>query len=353
MAKKQSETGPAATTNSFIERQKSLLAELESAGEASTPISEPETPGTMEDSPAPPANPTPVPPPAATPEPANGEELQVLLARTETLEHELSSANGRLGPVQRQLAALNAELATVKQERDSLKAATSSQPLAPEQGTRLERANRFKQVYEDMVENGIDDYIEEALTQKLGAKLDKLEPLVKKQELSTQEEMLLEQRREHLAPIYQKHKDAADIVKSPDFGAYVESLPSFARNSVIEMMRFPENHPQENIMGVFDEYKASRIGKPKATQPPVTPDPGQMATDPRRIPTSTHLASTAPTGPQPLTQSRLRQLNRALTVERSLYTPEQIAGFKRELEDGETAAVGAGRGAVPTLRTLT
>ena len=54
-----------------------------------------------------------------------------------------------------------------------------------------------------------------------------------------------------------------------------------------------------------------------------------------------------------LTRERMNQINRALTVDRELYTEPQIVAFKAELEAGVAASNAAGYGLAPRLDTFT
>ena len=377
-------------SQSFIQAQRQRLMELgeygEDMGQGAEPPANPPAPPAPpvppvdpsvppQDSPAPvppvppvipPAPETPPPPaePPAPPAPVDSSQappspqpsdLGQILAQIEDLRHRLESSEGRLAPIQRQLAAALEENEKLKGQLAGQPPARGTQPPAPQPPAPPEQDDPDLEqfgpdgVYGDMTP-GLNKLIVKAVKDTLAPIQAQIAPVVDMAASQRQAEDLRVLRQTHLAPVFEKHPDAYNVVSSPDFKVFINRLPSYVSTSVEEMFLHPENHPQERLIAVLDDYKKSRNQPvPPVPPPPPVPDPATLAGGPRRIVSA---PQPPPTAPVPITRERVAQLNRALTYERSLYSPEQISAFKAELDQGEMVAIAAGRGAVPTLDTM-
>jgi hypothetical protein len=202
------------------------------------------------------------------------------------------------------------------------------------------RLKEFQELYGDMIP-GLDALIGKAVK----AAVQPLQPVVQKMEIDKEADERKEFLKKHLAPLYSRFPKAGDIIRSPQFAEWVEKHPSWQQDAMVDRVLHPENYPVEQVISVFDDY--SRNDKQTTTDP----SPGEMAVEPKRIPTSSTPGGR--TEPQLLTRERLAFINRALTVDKGLYSPEQIQSLQQELEQGEQAANSSGFGLAPRLDTLT
>ena len=364
-------------SRSFIQAQQQRLMELGEYGDdmpqddtLSTPPPpvdppvpvDPAAPTDPSVPPAPPAPPSDVPPPTpppAEPPPAvpspQVTDLSQIAAQIEDMRHRLESSEGRLAPIQRQLASALEENEKLKEQLAGQQTARGTQPPASQPPTPPEPDPDLEQfesdgVYGDMTP-GLKKLMVQVVKETLGPIQSQIAPVVEMAATQQQAEALRSIRAKHLEPVFEKHPDAYNVVSSPDFRTFINRLPSYVAPSIEQMFLNPEKHPQESLIAVLDDYKRSRNqppGSPAATPPPA-PDPATLSSGPRRI---VSVPQPLPTAPVPLTKERVAQINRALTYERVRWTPEQRAALLAELDQGEMTANATGRGAVPTLDTM-
>lgn len=211
------------------------------------------------------------------------------------------------------------------------------------------RLKEFLELYGDMIP-GLEAFLQTKLGSIVQPQIDQVKPAIELANKAKRDAMLAE----HLAPLYVKHPQAGNIIRSEAFAKWVETKPSYIRDSIVDTVTNPENYPVAKVISIFDDFTEDTKASATPHQAQARgnePNPGEMVVDVRRVPTSSTPGGTPL--PQPLTRERLIQLNRALTVERSLYTPDQIAAFKAELDLGESASNAAGYGLAPRMDTLT
>ena len=293
-------------------------------------------------------------PPPAVPSP-QVTDLSQIAAQIEDMRHRLESSEGRLAPIQRQLASALEENEKLKEQLAGQQTARGTQPPASQPPTPPEPDPDLEQfesdgVYGDMTP-GLKKLMVQVVKETLGPIQSQIAPVVEMAATQQQAEALRSIRAKHLEPVFEKHPDAYNVVSSPDFRTFINRLPSYVAPSIEQMFLNPEKHPQESLIAVLDDYKRSRNqppGSPAATPPPA-PDPATISSGPRRI---VSVPQPLPIAPVPLTKERVAQINRALTYERDRWTPEQRAALLAELDQGEMTANATGRGAVPTLDTM-
>ena len=352
----KSETG--STGNSFIDRQKALLAQLDAEGIPDPPLPVPGEPSTPPAEPPAPQTPSaaflenpPAPDPSPTGDPQNGQDSSVadIQARLAELQHQLASAQGRLAPTQNQLSALQSENAILKQQIAGLQTARGSQaqpqpPAAEPPSEDDPELQEFQDTYGDMIP-GLNKFV----SRMIKPIQTQIAPVVQQQKLTADQQTLADIRWEHTAPVREKYPKVAEIVGSKDFQDYVNHLPVWARDGADDMFRYPERHETSKQIAFLDEYTRSRGQAPNPQVQRQDPDPSMLSVEVRKIPTTPQPQST---GPVPLTPERLHQINKALTRDRTLYTKEQIAQLQAELDQGELVSIQQGRGLAPNLRTL-
>lgn len=287
------------------------------------------------------------PPDGATPQVGTAEaealkqQIAVLEGKVQEFQTLYNRQHGMVAPLQRKVAE---QERTIQELNERLNASpapghapsgqptdTTTTPLSEEDP----KLQEFMDLYGDMIPG-----LEAFMKAKLGA------PALEYAEQQRQQAERAKMLSAHLAPLYARYPQAAETLRSPQFQAWVEQQPSHTQEAILERVSNPENFPVSQIISIFDDY--SRGGASTA-QP--SPSPGEMAVETRRVPTSA-MPGGRPEA-QPLTRDRLAFINRALTVDRSLYTPEQLASLRQEMEQGEHAATTAGYGLAPRLDTLT
>lgn len=317
------------------------------------PAVPPVTPAPAAD--VPPSTPPPAEPPPAAPS-SQVTDLSQIAAQIEDMRHRLESSEGRLAPIQRQLASALEENERLKEQLAGQPPARGTQPPASQPPTPPEPDDPDLEqfgsdgVYGDMTP-GLKKLMAQVVKDTLGPIQTQIAPVVEMAASQQQAEALRTMRAKHLAPVFEKHPDAYNVVSSPDFRTFINRLPSYVAPSIEQMFLSPEKHPQESLIAVLDDYKKSRNqppGSPAATPTPA-PDPATLSGGPRRI---VSVPQPLPTAPVPLTKERVAQINRALTFERDRWSPEQRAALLAELDQGEMTANATGRGAVPTLDTM-
>ena len=207
-------------------------------------------------------------------------------------------------------------------------------------GTDDPNLTEFNELYGDMTPG-----LQAMIRKEVGSLVQQVQPAIEISAEAARKKVL----DTHLAPLYGRYPQAGNIIRSPEFAQWVEKQPSFTQEAIVEKVTHPENYPVGHVIAVFDEFQRVSTPTPPAVPDPV-PSPGEMAFDIRRVPTSSTPGGTPQA--QPLTHERLRQINRALTVDSRLYTPDQITALKAELTQGEDAANAAGNGLAPRLGTL-
>jgi hypothetical protein len=212
------------------------------------------------------------------------------------------------------------------------------------------KLKEFMDLYGDMIP-GLEHFIRKHAGELIQPQLQQIKPaveFVERQTAKAERDGLLAK---HLAPLYARYPNAGAITQSTQFAQWVEQRPSYIRDSVMEKLLSPENFPVEQIISIYDDYSRDATATPAPTASAAAPGPGEMAVDVRRVLTSSTPGGQP--GPQPLDRARLAFINRALTVDRGLYSEAQIASLKDELAQGEAAATNAGYGLAPRLDTLT
>lgn len=265
--------------------------------------------------------------------------------------------HGMVAPLQRKTAEQDKTIQDLTRKVEDLQmrlqAAGSNQPpnsqaTPPAQvDTDDPRLKEFLDLYGDMIP-GLEAFLQTKLGAIVQPQMEQVKPAIELANKAKRDAMLAD----HLAPLYVKHPQAGNIIRSEAFAKWVESKPSYIRDSIVDTVTNPENYPVAKVISIFDDFSEDTKAPAQPAQPQGSmPSPGEMVVDVRRVPTSSTPGGTPL--PQPLTRERLAQLNRALTVDRSIYTQDQIAAFKAELELGESASNAAGYGLAPRMDTLT
>lgn len=276
------------------------------------------------------------------------QQIAVLEGKVQEFQTLYNRQHGMVAPLQRKVAE---QERTIQELNEKLNAAPNPGQATPNKpadttttplSTDDPKLQEFMDLYGDMVPG-----LEAFLKAKLGAVAPpQNHPALEFAEQQRQQAERAQMLAAHLAPLYARYPKAAETLRSPQFQAWVEQQPSHTQEAILERVSHPENFPVSQIISIFDDY--SRGGASTAQS---SPSPGEMAVETRRVPTSA-----TPGGKpeaQPLTRERLAFINRALTVDRSLYTPEQLASLRQEMEQGELASTSAGFGLAPRLDTLT
>lgn len=299
------------------------------------------------------------PPPGTAPAGALEQQIAVLTQQKQEFESLYKRQLGMVAPLQRKTNEQDATIRDLQQKLEELNLKLSSQPgsAAPPQAPAPTapapaeaddpKIQEFMALYGDMIP-GLEAFILNRIAPKVqqGVPAD-LKPALEYVQQKREDEARQALLNQHLAPLYAKHPQAGAIVRSPEFNRWVEAKPSYIRDSIVQVAVHPENYPVDQVIAIFDDYAASQGAAPASA----APSPGDMAVEVRRVPTSSTPGGKPPL--QPLTRERMSQLNRALTVDRALYKPEDLAAFEAELDQGEAAATSAGFGLAPRLETLT
>lgn len=331
------------TTNSFIERQKAALKAFEE-GQVAPPDpaitqppapADPQPPAPQAAPPEPPAAPQP-PAPAAPP----ADDVQ---ARLQELEHRYNSLHGRLEPTQQALAAAQRRIEELERERQA--APQPPDPPEPDDPALAE----FEAIYGDMTP-GLTKFVQKKILDPL---LKPLRPALEAAQQTASDADVLANRRKFLAPVVEKHPNAGQIIESAEFKAYLDSMPSYVRDTIADMLMVPERTGDPmRIMQIFDDYVARGAVQPPAAPPPPAPPapaavPGTMAVVPRTVPTAP-APSAAAQLPQPLTKERLAVIRATLTGRYGPVSDEQRTALMLEMEQGHAVALQLGRGAQVT-----
>ena len=334
------------TTNSLIERQKAALKAFEDA-QAAPPAPDP--------APAPPADPQPPAPPAAPPAPPAAQPPAPAPAalsveeRLAEMEHRYSSLHGRLEPTQQALAAAQRRI----EELERMQAAAPQPPAPPEPDD--PELSEFESVYGDMTP-GLTKFIQKKILDPL---LKPLRPALDAARQTVDDDLVLTNRRKFLAPVVERYPEAGQIITSPEFESYLNSMPSYVKETTVELLKAPEKTGDPmRIMRIFDDYAARRAVAPPAAPPapaaPAAPSvaPGTLAAVPRTVPTAPAPSTGAQPTAQPLTAERLAVIRATLTGRHGAISPEQREALMREMDQGHAMAVSLGRGAqvIETLR---
>lgn len=362
-------------SNPVIDRMRERLANLsepegdtvpldagEDAGAGAPPAAPPQgVPGQE-----PPAGMAPGAPPAApdagaTPPPVAGtaefEALKqqniVLTQQAQEFQTLYQRQHGMVAPLQRKTAEQDQRIKDLTQQVEDLRqgnpgAGSPPQPQAtpPAQpGAEDLTLKEFNEMYGDMVP-GLRALVQQIVGTTVQPQLQELQPAIDLA-AETQRKRVLNT---HLALLYAKYPNVAGMIGSPQFEQWVAKKPSYAAQSIYEKVMSPENYPVDQIISIFDEFSLETQAPPAPPAPPAAPSPGEMVVDVRRVPTSSTPGGTPL--PQPLTRERLTQINRALTVDRALWTDDEVAALKAELSQGEAVANATGFGLAPRLDTL-
>ncbi len=329
------------TTNSFIERQKARLLELEAA--AANP---PDFNGNLQSSPQDPPTPPLMPDPglpSQVQDSAPLADVATLQTQLADLEGRYRSEHGRLEPTQRALSAAQSDLDTLRREVADLRVLLATPP-PPELRASIPEDDQeladFVNVYGDMAP-GLEKFVRKRI---LDPMMHDLEPVVRSSRETAEQNRILDHRRKFLAPVVEVYPNAANTINSKEFQDHLRSMPAYVAKSVQQMLLVPEAHDIEDVKAIFADF-ASRQVLPPTSLPPgaPAPTPGTLQATPRTLPTS--LSPGNPPAPVHLTTERMAVLNRALTRDRHLYAPEAVVAMKAELEAGEVQAIAMGRGA--------
>lgn len=364
-------------SNSIIEQQREMLAKLQNTGEMAPgeqgedssgvppePIA-PSVPGQEPPAPQVPGAALPAPfsdaPPQSRSEDVEALKQQITALTQQKQEYETlyRRQHGMNVPLQRKANDLIEENRSLKQQVEDLKAAALAAPPAaptaaphPPAGPEADgKVKEFLDLYSDMVP-GLEAYLrsvgaigQSQIPDDLRETLNFVKQQKQQKDQEAERTALLQ---EHLAPLYARFPNVGAITQSPSFHQWVEKQLPFVRNAIVEKVLSPENYPVSELIEIFDLFTKDTGPAPQATA--AAPSPGEMAVDVRRIPTSATPGGRAQ--PQPLTRERMTQINRALTVDRELYTEAQITALKAELEAGVAASNAAGFGLAPRLDTF-
>ena len=366
--------------NAIIESQKRLLESVENPNPAPVPADlqpqDPSAPSTAQapvvpgqeppaapvveaalETPAPALATPPSPQPAPAPDDLEALKRQIadLLGQVEHFKslYDTRQAN-MIAPLQRKVSELERQNQDLNRQLQGSAVQVPGAPTAPAtpapaptptpQDPEDPKLKEFLDVYEDMIPG-----LKAFLSKELQPVMQKVKPAVDLAEKQTQADGL----GTHLQPLFAKHPQAGNTLRTKEFADWVEAKPPYARQAIVDKVSHPEFYPVEEIISIFDDYGTSRTAPPAPQPPPapqVQPSPGLMAVEPRRVPTSATPGG-AP-DPQPLTRERLTFINRALTTDRKLYNDEQIASLRAELNAAENASNSMGMGLVPRLETL-
>lgn len=287
------------------------------------------------------------------------QQVSALTNRAQEFETLYERQRGMVAPLQRKSNELEIKVRDLTQQLEELRNKQAqpgspapaqphqAPPAAGAQGADNPKLQEFLSLYGDMIP-GLEAFLQSrGLTSQPGLP-ENLKQALDYADSKRQEDERAAVLNQHLAPLYARHPDAGNIVRTQQFAQWIEAKPSYIRDSIKEKVITPELYPVEQVIAIFDDFKATSTQAPPAAP---APSPGEMAPDVRRVPTSTTPGGKPPL--QPLTRERVAQINRALTVDRGLYTDEQIAALNAELDQGEAAAIAAGFGMAPRLETLT
>lgn len=240
----------------------------------------------------------------------------------------LEQARERAKTVEAENEALKAQLAelTSKQQANLEQAQEQAQARA-KAGNTPNQADQNLQVAQDALAKGIDpavfgDFSEDGIAKGIQTLFAQAVPVIREQlkaELEKEIAPLKAERAKtqadsHLGAIYAKHADADEVAESAEFKSWVQSLPTFARAGVEGAM---SNGTTEQVIEVFDSFKARSGFKPTATQM-------QAPEVQRRVPASLSEVNGAP--PVDIVQQTLQVANNpaALIDRMSSMTPEQV-----------------------------
>jgi hypothetical protein len=288
------------------------------------------------------------------------QQITVLTGQVQEYQNLYQRQHGMVAPLQRKTAEQERTIADLTKQVEDLKQIIGSGGAPPPQTPQAvpptsiseddPKLKEFMDLYGDMIP-GLEHLIRKHAGELIQPQLQQIKPAVEfleRQTAKTERDGLLAK---HLAPLYARYPNAGAITQSPQFAQWVEQRPSYVRDSIMEKLLSPENFPVEQIISIYDDYSRDATATPAPPASAAAPGPGEMAVDVRRVPTSSTPGGQP--GPQPLDRARLAFINRALTVDRGLYSEAQIASLKDELAQGEAAAINAGYGLAPRLDTLT
>lgn len=305
----------------------------------------------------------PAPPSSAVPpQPQLGTaEVETLRAANADLTRQVQEfktlyerQRGMVAPLQRKTAEQDRQIAELRAQVEGLMSApavpgspspaqVATPPTSPV-GADDPKLKEFMDLYGEMIP-GLELFIQSRTGALLQPQIDQVKPAIDLAKKAERDAILAD----HLAPLYARFPNAGSIIRSSEFMKWVEQQPDYIKDSIVDKVSAPENHPVAQVISIFDDFTRATSVPPKPPQAPA-PSPGEMVVDVRRVPTSSTPGGTPL--PQPLTQGRLAQIRRALTVDRGLYSEAEIAAFKAELAQGEAVATAAGFGLAPHLETL-
>lgn len=240
----------------------------------------------------------------------------------------LEQARERAKTVEAENEALKAQIAdlTSKQQANLEQAQEQAQARA-QAGSTPNQADQNLQAAQDALSKGVDPAIfgnfdEEGIAKGIQTLLAQTVPVIREQlkaELEKEIAPLKAERAKaqadsHMGAIYAKHADANEIADSSEFKAWVQSLPTYARAGVEHAMG---NGTTDQVIEVFDSFKARAGAKPPATQT-------QAPEVQRRVPASLSEVNGAP--PMDILQQTLQAANNpeSLLDRMASMTPEQV-----------------------------
>ncbi len=200
------------------------------------------------------------------------EELKRELEKLRERENKMKSWEGRLSALHRENEELKRRLQEAGGQGGPAQPDTATQGTAGAQQTGNEGGDgpdsdtgsqdddlraRVKEEYGEEIAEWVDKRAQEIAEQAVGRVDQRIAPL----EQARQEA----QAAQHQQAILSEHPDAAEIHQSPEFGEWLDSLPSYAASAARQVV---EQGSAQEVNELLSQYKASKQPEPSEAQKP-------------------------------------------------------------------------------------
>lgn len=265
--------------------------------------------------------------PAGAPIASKSGAYTIPYEKLERARNHAKALEGENEALRAQVAELNA-----KQQANLEKAQDSAQARA-DAGKSQTEADQNLEAAKAAISQGVDtslfgDFSEDAIAKGIAALVgnvrEELRAELRQESAQALKPLKEKQAKEatdsHLGAIYDKHPDADEIVQSAEFGAWVNSLPTFQRGAVAAVLDPQTGGTAAEVIEVFDTFK-QQTGKAAAR----AQGSGKAPEVQRRVPNS--LSEAAGEQHQDLTQQMLDSAGtdpNALIERMQEMTPEQV-----------------------------